>query len=1503
MLMNLNLHPQRRCASSSIRRLASLVLLAALAAAALSAGAASSSKRLDQANKIIQEAAADAAVQEHQKIYQRAAGLLNANKAAEAEQLLRPAIARLEDPPSTMTSPLLGGDLFLLARALRMQNRAQEALAPSERSVALLRAGSATILASALRERGTGLCGVGKYREAAAVFEEALALCRREYPAGDSRIQYCVQWSAEARLAGKFEPQHAVIFAAEYLAMVKTYGDLKSDDGAVAFINLTAALRENGAYAEALKTATTGLATLPDTPANKVRRAALYVGRGRTLEKAGHLAEARADFAQAVAIREQVLGRDHQRTRDAAIELARVEKQIAQAPALPANSGVDSQPAPASADSDKPDSVPMLEDMDKPQPVRPASAARPSPLTATSESELFQPSKLSAFDAEPELTEAEVKGLPADIATEWRAAQALGKDVLWSNAGSRPPLNLPRHADPAVPAPPPMMVDFTNLAPADYFAAVTLVKEHYRMLLGPMNDAALAHFNAKWAPLFANATPEMFKWLQAVAPPLAEFQSLRVRIIAAGGEFDDVMEEVKGASGMQNEVAVRALLSQAATARQELLAEQARLADVAGQIKAFGDPPNPIKHKARARLRHDDAVRQVRELASAGGACWVLSGVTLPKKESAAGNHLEIVVKTTTRDVAASNPFGGTKIGSEGVVRTEEISRETATAYWTEPPPRLRPAPEAAWGARRLTEFSHQSAADQQSLREVLERLEKEGAGGVFRQTFLIPQHRFGEQKVYPGMGGLVRLADPAEKLRLLQTGYVSDPNDAAEALGELHEHDQLWAVPAPLDSLGAPAGQRLRLQVKYGSPYGMGDYVVYEYRWDETGDSLKPFVRPDASRVVDLGKVDRKGGTKVKVIAKPKVDPPPKDDSIAQQIKTYQENIDLLQLDLTRLRQRLGEAKSDGDREFYQRLILGKEAEAQAHRDFITTLQTGNWTHTRTAWEDAAQQTTSDAFIRQMQRSSAFRRILNNADTLIAHLPVEEQFVARQELQRAMMAASATTDLEAARKAAEKIQIRARTYQRNEGDRWALRGDTAAAFEDSAQKLKTVCDTSLNILSMGGGKPILCAYQAATGYIEGGPAKAVETVVRSYSEAVDYGFIALEGYRESGGAEGAAQAIAWQWVQNKVMEKVMGKLMGEGGHGAGDVPPPTLHEQFEAAKWKQEVEWGKAQVKQFEDAQSALLRAGKAGAAVEEITRLQGHLRGFAIAINASPMAKNVIKYHAPSATGRAFDLHMQGVYGDVDRITHQTMREWHWNMDDLTVRDFRNSSSFGHPNMDRDYGLDELQTMARQGLPYVNLTQGGPTQRRSVAQFQGALTKSYNDSYKRVTGYSAESAAQAITSSSAHNEGFKDVCVLEGRAPDAAWIGQTMDVIRFKVNLPFVDKGSASFSHWTKMQESARGFGKELDKKLLPILNNTKPVSHPGTDDYWKEFRRLEQTRGHMEEMKTLCDSFGQGNMDPLTFRHELWKLTGGKSLNQVTDEVGTLIEGIVKFKANKT
>jgi len=512
-------------------------------------------------------------------------------------------------------------------------------------------------------------------------------------------------------------------------------------------------------------------------------------------------------------------------------------------------------------------------------------------------------------------------------------------------------------------------------------------------------------------------------------------------------------------------------------------------------------------------------------------------------------------------------------------------------------------------------------------------------------------------------------------------------------------------------------------------------------------------------------------------------------------------------------------------------------------------------------------------------------------------------------------MEATRTSDYETARKAAGKLLVRARTYQRNQADRWNAKADEAQEFESSAENLRTACDTSLNFLSMGGGKPLLYAYQAGTGYIDGGPLQAIENVARSYSDAVDYVFTGIEGYK-AGGAKGVASAVGWQFAQNLVFEKVMGRLMGDGGHGN---PPPTVKEQFEAAKWKQEAAWGKAQVKQFEDAQEALMKAGKAGASAQEIARLQGQVREFAIAINSSPMAKNFIKYQAPRATGRAFDLNMQGVYADVDRLTHQTMREWHWNMDDLVVQDFRNASSFGLPNMDRDWGLNEVasrELQARRLRTLLNASRPNPSldaraadylqinwngEHRSIAQFQDALGKSYHDAYKQVTGRTADSAAQAITTASAHNEAFKDVCVLSGRAPDANWIGQTMDAVRYKVNLPMAESGMASFSHFTKQQESARALGKELEKKLLPIVKGAKPKSHVGTPEYWQQHERLEKTREHLREVQTLCESFGQGKMDPLAFQQQFKQLTGGKNLNQVTDEVCTLIEGMVKFKAH--
>ncbi|MEI6226836.1 MAG: hypothetical protein WCS72_19010, partial [Deltaproteobacteria bacterium] len=565
-----------------------------------------------------------------------------------------------------------------------------------------------------------------------------------------------------------------------------------------------------------------------------------------------------------------------------------------------------------------------------------------------------------------------------------------------------------------------------------------------------------------------------------------------------------------------------------------------------------------------------------------------------------------------------------------------------------------------------------------------------------------------------------------------------------------------------------------------------------------------------------------------------------------------------------------------------------------QLEKDRIETLRTGQFTHTPTPWDAFCQERSSEIFVAESRKQEAFRRILKGSEDLVALLPPAEQPAARDELQKVLLKASSTTDVASARQAAGKVMERARVYNQKQGDKWRGRAEDADRLTRAAEGVKTVCDTSMQFLSMAGGQGVYLAYQGATGYVEGGPLEAVKNTARTYSNAVDNCFTALDGYRE-GGAQGAATAVATAWLQGKVFETAAGRLFPAPSPGK---TKPSIHDQFEAARFKQEAEWGKAQVKQFEDVQAALQKAGQGGASAGEISRLQGDVRKLAISINSSPTAKNVMKYQASAATGRAFDLHITGVYAEVDRHAIQEMRDWQWNMDKLAVTDFRNASSLGTANMDRDFGLNEAATRLLQGRRSVAVTQGG--ERRSLLVFQGALTKSYHDAYKRVTGYSADSAWQAITTS-AHPEAFKDVSVLSGKMWKAKrdWIEQTTDVITYKTILPSLERSNASFSHWTKMQESARGLGKELEKKILPIVEGARPRSSRGTESRAIQERALADTKQYLRDVKSLCDDFGQGRMDPLVFREKFDALTGGKGLTQVASEVGTLVEGIVKFK----
>ena len=1190
----------------------------------------------------------------------------------------------------------------------------------------------------------------------------------------------------------------------------------------------------------------------------------------------------------------------------------------------------------------------------EPKPAVPAIPAEPPRVTPAA-----PPSKAPAVahapsTSKPILPDAEFRSLPPDLQRESQAFKALGSDNLWNGAASAGAVSLAPRGRPAATGA--AFRELATLADHDYLAAATMAKESYRMMLGPMDARQFQQFNAKWAPIMQNPTVALRRYLNSLNPPLAEFQCLRGQVVAAAEEFDALVDEARAAAAFGNEDGTRLLLSQAATVRTQLLAYQSRMVVLAKLIRAIGDPPNPLEQKVRARRKHDDAIAQIKELAGPGG-CWVLQEVrkgrdatsldpagrpldwrlSLFDFQDLVGNHMRVNAYAQEIDPDEYKERRG-----EAPIRRAAFSCQTQV-WWTEPPTRLVPLPEGDWaeveaflspngtdGDYRACGAEMFQDADLKNRRNLARSLQKKGKPGVFGLEVLVPEWITSEarQKYWmPSNGarlfawievplGKGTAAAPTALRRQLH-GLIFRKDQVVQGTHYSRLAAPLFIPPPPAaSSPGAPRPElsfNLAIGPKFG---GFGTPCIrYVYRWDPTGNSIAPLARPDAHEVANLDELERSGLPGAKsVVAKPvpgkaspPPPPPPPPDPIEAQVKSYEENIARLQQDIDGYRRSLVEAKDAKSREYFERWIMGREADIQLERDRIATLRTGNYVHTPTPWDDFCQRRSSELMLEESRKREYMRRILNSADRVVSLLPQGMQPEARKELQSGLAEAVPTGDPAAARKVVDKVLARADKCNRDDFAKYQAAGDAAERLEKGARAVKFVCDTSLQFMSMGGGRPLLYAYEATTGYVEGGIAKAVEDSARCYSSAVDYTFTALEGYDE-GGVEGAVKNVACAWVQDKVVEKVAGRLFS-GGPGApakaGTAATPGMPARrapggfdADAVKFRKEVALGKEQVKRFTEAQERLMAAGRSGTDPATISRLQADARNLALELNSSPMAKNVLKYQVEGPVAQAFDTHVRTAYAEIDALADATMRKAKWNMDQVVVRDFRNESSLGTVNMDRDYGLDAARTLALQGGPTVRLTCNG--NHRSVIEWEKAMSEAYEAAYHKVTGRSAESAWQLVTSS-ANKEAFKDVAVLSGDMSKASksWIGQTADVITYKTTVPFTEKANARFSHWLKVQESARGFGKELEKKILPVLKDVKPKAAKGTPEYKAQSERMEATIKHLGEIKALCDDFGKGRIeDPLVFRDRFAELTGGKDLTQVAGEVGTILEGAVKF-----
>ncbi|MFB3819657.1 MAG: PKD domain-containing protein [Candidatus Methylomirabilales bacterium] len=1099
---------------------------------------------------------------------------------------------------------------------------------------------------------------------------------------------------------------------------------------------------------------------------------------------------------------------------------------------------------------------------------------------------------------------------------EQRSGPAAGDDHPWAR-GTVAPLNI-RAQLPPLPLRP--ALDIRKLSVAQYNGAVSAAMEGLRLLQEPMTAEERKKFEAKWAPLFNFPTTAAVEYFNALTPLLDEVLMLRGVIVQASHAVDEAWLDAKYAAGYESEAGTRAAMAIVAQQTSLLQMAQARLAPAVEKIRALGNPPSPLAAQAAARTQHQEAAKAAEQ---------VLPGITIAPAglEGAPGTAYTFTPsgRNLPGNVTLGWTFGdgGKASGGMTAARHAFATEGTYTVQVVAYDGGKRPVAKASVPVT-IQSKAGSAAAPAAAGEWVLTRIEREdrkATGPTGHPSYDSSEHgdaSFGAT-AHPGIFDFAASwRVPPQRVKPGETVQIP------------------WRFSSGGSGAGSTAGGTLEIGAT-GETYdpsrldqqnwhytGRGAAQSGTYRWKfpagTPGATMRITVRASAQEINEFASLVRSfvytfgGAPAASQEAAPAAGAASRaeDEAKRQAIAEHEHNIRAIERFVARDQEELAREADSRRRADLEARIRSAQADIQAEKDLIASLQTGQIVHTRTEWDEHAH----GQFVRnihgQQQVLGAVLKILDRSERLIGILPPHEAARVREFAHRQLSSeVVARMDLTQARKVMDVIGRQVQAYYDGQSARQEEKAAWANYGLEAAQNIKSAADTGMMITSAFGGQSLNLLYQAGTGYVEGGPLEAVKKAATTYSDAIDYAVTAYDGYKK-GGLSGAGQDLAFTYVQSKALAWVTGKLGG--GQADANRHRPSVQEQFEAARFKQEREWGEALVKDFQRAQAEIQSAGRRGAPPETIMRLQAVARDKAAAVASSLHAKNYLKYKADVHAGKAYDAHMRAIHADVDARVKQQMRDQGWNADEWELKEFRNASSYGKPNMDRDVGLREtpLWEVDANGQPRLDAnkrpipnperweTRNGKLilkpqvvkngKAATLHQWQAEAAEAYARAYRQATGRSAAMAMEGVTTS-AHPEAYKDLKWLGGdQIPDAGWAGQAADVTRYKLGAP--GHADPAASYFTKMQEVARGTSKDMETKLLPLLEKARPKGAGSSSAEADEALR------HWRKINAVLSAFGKNEIDPIYAHRRIRELTGGKSLAEVVDQMGTMMEAAVKF-----
>jgi hypothetical protein len=98
-------------------------------------------------------------------------------------------------------------------------------------------------------------------------------------------------------------------------------------------------------------------------------------------------------------------------------------------------------------------------------------------------------------------------------------------------------------------------------------------------------------------------------------------------------------------------------------------------------------------------------------------------------------------------------------------------------------------------------------------------------------------------------------------------------------------------------------------------------------------------------------------------------------------------------------------------------------------------------------------------------------------------------------------------------------------------------------------------------------------------------------------------------------------------------------------------------------------------------------------------------------------------------------------------------------------------------------------------------------------------------------------------------------------------------------------------ALSKMEALQEASRGAAKDMNTKLLPLMEQAKAQGSLSS-------QALAESKRHWQKVQSVLDAFGKNEIDPITAQRRIRELTG-KGIPEVVDDGSFLLESMIKGK----